>query len=203
MVANPRWNDRHMNSQYDDLHGTPMTEENFENLISIELPYHYELIDGVIYNMTGSSPRHSVLASRIDILLSEQIGADGLCRVHRDQFVFIPGRPSTVPDAVLTCDLADWDEEIHLKPFKIRSPLIVVEILSPGTEKFDRGEKFTRYKRCPSLEVYILVNQYKPHVEVYQRIRDWQQEIFVAGQIVQFDQFDLELALDAIYKGVL
>jgi Uma2 family endonuclease len=81
--------------------------------------------------------------------------------------------------------------------------LIVVEVLSPGTEKFDRREKFARYKRCLSLEVYILINQYKPHIEVYQRARDWQQEPYVAGQIIQFDRLDLELPVDAIYKGVL
>jgi Uma2 family endonuclease len=213
MVANPQRNDWHgnMNPQHDDayensmkdMHGTPMTEEAFEKLISVELPYHYELIDGVVYNMTGSSPRHSVLASRVDKLLSEQIGTSGPCRVHREQFVFIPGKPSVVPDAVLTCDLADWDEDTHLRPFKIRSPLIVVEVLSPSTEQFDRTEKFARYKLCPTLEVYILVNQYEPHIEVYQRSRDWQPELYVADQIVQFDHLDLELPLDALYEGVL
>jgi hypothetical protein len=47
---------------------------------------------------------------------------------------------------------------------------------------------------------YILINQYKRHVEVYQRVRDWQQELYIADQVVQFD---LEMSLDAIYKGVL
>jgi Uma2 family endonuclease len=213
MVANPQRNDWHgnMNPQHDDayensiedMHGILMSERDFERLISGETDYHYEWIDGVVYNMTGSSPRHSVIASRIDRLLSDQISNCGPCRVHRDQYVFIPGQPAAVPDIVLTCDTADWDEDKHLKPFKIQSPLIVVEVLSPSTERFDRTAKFARYKCCPSLEVYILVNQYKPYVEVYQRARDWQKELYIAGQIVQFDQLDLELPIDAIYEGVL
>lgn len=213
MVANPQRNDRHedMNPQHDDtygnsveeLRGIPMTEEAFELVLSVESPYRYEWIDGVIYDMTAPSPEHSIIASRIDRLLSEQIGTDGPCRVYREQSVLIPDKPSVTPDLVLTCDSADWDRDKRLQPFKVRTPLLVIEILSPSTQRFDRTEKFDRYKRCPSLEVYILINQYKRHVEVYQRVRDWQQELYIADQVVHFDQLDLEMPLDDIYKGVL
>src|SRR5205823_5137769 len=111
-------------------------------------------------------------------------------------------KPPVVPDVVLTCDPADWDDDKHLKPFKIQSPLIVVEVLSPGTQRFDRKEKFARYKCCPTLEAYILVSQRERYIEVYQRARDWQQERYTAGQVIQLDQLDLELSLDAIYKGI-
>ncbi len=213
MVANPQRNDRYkdMKPQDDDayentiedLHGIPMTEEAFELVLGVESPYRYEWIDGMIYDMTAPSPEHSIIASRIDRLLSDQIGTDGPCRVFRDQSVLIPDKPSVTPDLVLTCDSADWDRDKRLQPFKVRTPLLVIEILSPSTQRFDRTEKFDRYKRCPSLEVYILINQYKRHVEIYQRVRDWQQELYIADQVVQFDHFDLEMPLDAIYKGVL
>ena len=150
MAANPQ--------QY-DLHGIHMTEEAFERLISVESPYRYELINGIVYDMTGSTPEYSVIASNIEILLREQLGRSGPCHTHRGQYVAIPGKPPVVPDVVLTCDLADWDKDKRLKPFMIRSPLIVFEVLSPTTERYDRTEKFTRYMRCPTLEVYILVSQ--------------------------------------------
>jgi len=213
MLANPKRDDRdeEMNSQDDvayeqgeeELHGIPMTEEAFELVLSVENPYHYEWIDGVIYDMSNPSPEHSFIAGSIDALFREQIGTDGPCRVFRDQSVLIPDKPSVTPDLVLTCDSADWDRDKRLQPFKVRTPLLVIEILSPSTQRFDRTEKFDRYKRCPSLEVYILINQYKRHVEIYQRVRDWQQELYIADQVVQFDHFDLEMPLDAIYKGVL
>src|SRR5579885_575871 len=171
-------------------------------MISVESPYRYELIDGIVYDMTGSSPEHSVIAANVEGLLREQLGRSGPCRTHREQYVAIPGRPSTVPDIVLTCDRADWDKDKRLKPFKIRSPLIIVEVLSPSTERYDRTEKFARYMRCPTLEVYILISQEEQHVEVYRRSTGWQQERFPAGQVIKLDQLDLELPLDLIYEGI-
>jgi hypothetical protein len=73
------------NLQRDDLHGIYLTEEAFERLISVESPYRYELIDGVVYDTTGSTPEHSVIASNVEGLLREQLGRSGPCRTHRDQ----------------------------------------------------------------------------------------------------------------------
>jgi Uma2 family endonuclease len=213
MVANPKRDDRYedMNPQDDDayeksgeeLHGIPMTEEAFELVMSVESPYHYEWIDGVIYNMAPPSPAHSYIADNLVALFRDQIGTDGPCRVFREQAVLIPDRPSVTPDIVVICDSADWENGKLFQAAKFKSPLLVVEILSPSTQRFDRTEKFERYKRCPSLEAYILVTQYKRHVVVYQRVRDWQEELYVADQVIRFDQLDLELPLDDIYKGVL
>jgi Uma2 family endonuclease len=189
--------------QRDDLHGIYMTEEAFERLISVESPYRYELIDGVVYDTTGSTPEHSVIASNVEGLLREQLGRSGPCRTHRDQYVAIPGKPPVVPDVVLTCDRADWDKDKRLKPFMIQSPLIVVEVLSPSTERYDRTEKFARYMLCPTLEVYILVSQDEQHVEVYRRLMGWKQERFSTGQTVMLEQLDLELPVGLIYEGVL
>ncbi len=185
------------------LNEVPMTREEFERLLSVESPFHYELINGIVYDMTGSTPKHSTIAARIDYLLYEQLGDSGPCRTHRDQYVAIPDRPPVEPDVVLTCDLSDWDEDKRLQPFKIQSPLIVVEVLSPSTETYDRTEKFERYKRCPTLEVYILVSQYECRIEVYHRATGWKQECFTERQTIKLDQLDLELPLTRIYKGVL
>lgn len=193
MVANPQWY---------DLHGIAMTEEAFERMISVESPYRYELIDGIVYDMTGSTPEHSVIASNIEMLLREQIGGSGPCHTHREQYVAIPGKPPVVPDVVLTCDIADWDKDKRLKPFMIRSPLIAVEVLSPSTERYDRTEKFARYASCPTLEVYLLVSQDEQYVEVYRRSTNWKQERFSAGQIIKLEQLDLELPVESMYVGV-
>ncbi len=173
-------------------------------LIDGETHHKYELIDGTLYDMTGSSPKHSSLAGRIDMLFQIQMRRAGPCRTHRDQYVAIPGRKTPLcPDVVLTCDLADWDEEMYLKPFRIHSPLIVVEVLSPHTERYDRAGKFAEYQACETLEVYILVSQFEKLVEVYRRKKNWQQELFRPGQTIHLDQMDLELAVDEIYEGIL
>src|SRR5690348_7356319 len=104
------------------LHGLPMTEEAFEQLISVESPYRYELIDGLVYDMTGSSPEHTDIAYNVTEILKDQLGKQGPCRVYQEQFVSIPNKPTVVPDVVVTCDTADRDKKRRLKPFKIRSP---------------------------------------------------------------------------------
>ena len=172
-------------------------------MISVESPYRYELIDGQLYDMTGSTPQHSAIAGNIDGMLREQLGLGGPCRTHRDQYVAIPGKPPVVPNVVLTCDRIDWDKDKWQSPFKIRSPLLVFEVLSPSTARYDQTEKFARYRLCPTLEVYILVSQDERSVEVYRKAREWRQERFSARQTITLDQLDLEFPLDAIYAGVL
>lgn len=182
--------------------GIPMSEKDFERLISDETEFRYELIGSLVYNMTGSSPKHSDIAGQIDFLLRLQLGRRGPCRTHRDQYVAIPNHTSLCPDVVLTCDQKNWDDDLTTKPFRIQSPRLVVEILSPSTEKRDRGYKFTRYQLCSSLEVYLLVSQYEPRIEVYRRATDWQQEVFSTGQTISLDPLDLTLSIDEIYEGV-
>ncbi|WP_161982204.1 Uma2 family endonuclease [Dictyobacter alpinus] len=198
MAINPQ----HENGS-SSLHGIPVTEEGFEQLISLEGPYRYEFIAGVMYDMTGSSPEHADISSNLEYLLKEQLGRSGPCRVYREQYVFIPGQPSVVPDVVVTCDVGDRDKEKRMRPFKIRSPLIAIEVLSPSTEAYDRVEKFARYQHSPTLEVYILVSQDEKHVEMYRRATGWVQERFQEDQMIELDQLDLELPLSSIYEGVL
>ncbi|HWS85066.1 MAG TPA: Uma2 family endonuclease [Ktedonobacteraceae bacterium] len=191
------------NPQDYDLHGTPMAEEDFEQLVSGETSYRYELIDGILYNMTGSTPEHGDITGNIFSLIHAHIRRKGPCKVYQDQYVKIPNAPTVVPDVVVTCDRSDWEKDKRLRPFKIQSPCIVVEVLSPSTEKYNRKEKFARYKRCPSLEVYILAHQDSAHVEVYRRETDWRQEHFSSGQAIRLDQIGLNLLIDDIYEGVL
>lgn len=198
MVADPQHNDKII-SVYG---GIPMTAEAFEQLINIESPYRYELIDGVAYDMTGSTPEHADITFNIMASLKEQLGKQGPCRVYQEQYVFIPGEPSVVPDVVVTCDVGDWEKDKRLKPFKIRSPLLVVEVLSPSTASYDRSEKFKRYKQSPTLAVYMLVEQDERHVEVYRRATNWKRELFSSDHIIKLDQLDLILPMAAIYEGL-
>jgi Uma2 family endonuclease len=184
--------------------GVPMSDEDFERLISAETARKYELIDGILYDMTGSTPEHSSIAGRIDHLFQLQMARSGPCRTHRDQYVAIPGHKPVCPDVVLTCNIADWSKQYRSKPFRIHSPLIVVEVLSPGsTEDYDRNGKFERYRLCETLEVYILVSQTEHLVEVFRESNNWQKEIFTDGQTIHLEQLDLEFAIDDIYEGIL
>jgi Uma2 family endonuclease len=186
------------------LYGIPMTREAFEALISIEGPYNYELLGGRVYAMAPPSPEHSVISANITEILRAQLGKRGPCRVYQEQYVAIPGNnPSCQPDVVMTCDERDWDKKKRLMPFRVRSPRLVVEILSPSTESLDRGEKFARYILCPTLEVYMLVNQAEAYIEVYRQKNNWVEERYTENAVIMLETMNLELPLTAVYEGVL
>src|SRR5882762_4568708 len=127
MATHPRSDDT------EDLHGIEMSERDFEILINSDPEFHYEWHDGIVYNMSGCSPEHSDITSNITESLRIQFGKTGPCRVYQEQYVQIPGQRAPVsPDVVLTCNIADRDKKQRLKPFRVTSPLIVVEVLSPS-----------------------------------------------------------------------
>ncbi|MGH2482682.1 MAG: Uma2 family endonuclease [Ktedonobacteraceae bacterium] len=182
--------------------GIPISEADFERLVSDETEFRYELIGGLLYNMTGSSPEHADLAGQIESSFRLQLGRSGPCRSYQEQYVAIPGHTPLCPDVVITCAASDRDKNKRSKPFRIQSPRLIVEILSPSTEKRDRGYKFAHYQTCPTLEVYMLASQYEPRIEVYRLANDWQQEVFSAGQTINLDQLNLKMHIDEIYEGV-
>ena len=105
------------------------------------------------------------------------------------------------PDVTVSCDVADRRRGNNL----IRSPRIVVEVLSPSTEKFDRSEKFVAYQACPTIAEIVLVNQFTPYIEIWQREETssmWTHTCYVPGQEVVFASVDVRLAFHEIYAGI-
>jgi Uma2 family endonuclease len=104
----------------------------------------------VYFTSTG----YEFIQQRRNVVAVHPLHNDDVCSMH---------------DVVIICDVADRNREQRLKPFKIRSSLIVVEVLSPSTMTDDRTEKFARYKLCPTLEVYMLASQDEQYMEVYRK----------------------------------
>jgi len=106
------------------------------------------------------------------------------------------------PDAVVVC------EKIELypgNPKAIVNPLLIVEVLSPSTQAYDREGKFLRYKTLPSFKEYVLVRQDKPAVNAIFREKPtvWL-DTFAEGldSLISLKSIGCELSLENIYKGV-
>jgi Uma2 family endonuclease len=106
------------------------------------------------------------------------------------------------PDVTVSCDVTDRRRGIKL----IRSPRIVVEVLSPSTEKFDRGEKFLAYQACPTITEIVLVSQFAPYVEIWRRDEHdaaiWHYAHYSIGAEVEFTSVDIRLPMADIYREV-
>ncbi|MFO7562644.1 MAG: Uma2 family endonuclease [Enhygromyxa sp.] len=161
----------------------------------------HEFHDGEVFAMAGGSARHNMLALAVGAELRTVVAEHG-CRVlSSDQRIAAePLKRYVYPDAVVVC--GEMQTEPEAKDVLV-NPAVVVEVLSPSTEAYDRGVKWEAYQRLPSLTDYLLVTQTKPRVEHYRREPDgsWSYRVHEAGDTITLTN-QAQLAIDAIYEGV-
>jgi len=101
----------HQYEFYEDdppIHGLAMTVEAFEELIENAGPYHYEMMDGIVYNMAPASSEHALISLNIASSLKSQLASGTPCRAMQEQWVAVPGDEASVePDVVVTCNISD------------------------------------------------------------------------------------------------
>lgn len=148
-----------------------------------------EYIDGEIVAMTGATIRHNAIAGSFLVALYTRLRG-GPCRVFgSDLRVQIAGgRRYTYPDLLAYCgDPKTVDASLDT----LTNPVLIVEVLSPSTEAYDRGQKFTYYRSIESLQEYVLVAQDRMMVERFVRHGDlW---VFSA-----FSGLDAEVELTSV-----
>ncbi len=106
------------------------------------------------------------------------------------------------PHVTISCDVADRRRGIKL----IRSPRLVVEVLSPSTESIDRGAKLAAYQACPSIQEIVLISQFAQYVEGYLRDEEdrasWHHICYGPGDHVMLASIDVHFPIDELYKGI-
>jgi Uma2 family endonuclease len=115
----------------------------------------HEYFDGEIFAMAGASKTHNDIALNCALALRTTLRGSS-CRAYASdvRVVVQENRHYTYPDVVVSCDPTDQRDE-----YQIRQPLLIVEVLSDSTAKYDRAEKFLQYQKLPSLRHYILIHQ--------------------------------------------
>lgn len=160
----------------------------------------HEYIDGKIYAMTGGTLNHSEIAMNFGFLLKAHLRGGG-CRVlNSDARVNIVKSTDYVyPDVSVTCDERDKTTSQF-----ITHPCLIVEVLSPSTEAYDRGNKFRMYRRNPSLRDYVLVNANEMAVEIYHQDEDnkWDIINYQAGDLIELKSVDLTVSIEQIYEDI-
>jgi Uma2 family endonuclease len=160
----------------------------------------YEYVNGEVFAMTGGSIPHNDIALNIYRNLYPHLRARN-CRINvADVKVQISSySPYYYPDVIVSCDARD----LNARKF-IQFPKLIVEVLSPGTEAKDRGEKFSFYRTISTLEEYILVESEKIGVEYYRRGegRMWLYYPYTIGDIITIESIDFNCAVDLFYEGI-
>ena len=162
-------------------------------------PVRHEYVDGQMYAMAGASDRHNRIALNLASRLNDHLNG-GPCEVFiADMKVIVDPLVYYYPDVVVACDPPGGD------PYVRTQPHLIIEVVSPSTERIDRHEKWFAYRRVPSLLEYVLVLQDRMQVEVYRLQRDgeWTREIFAQPEEhVHFASVGFTLRVSAIYRNV-
>lgn len=127
----------------------------------------HEFLDGEIFAMAGGTPQHAAIAANVIAALHRQL-ASGACRVYSsDLRVRVPATGlTTYPDVSVVCGDRETDPQ---DPNTVINPTLLVEVLSPSTAAYDRGEKLAHYRQIPSLREVVLVDHAEPRLELWRR----------------------------------
>ncbi|HEU0015897.1 MAG TPA: Uma2 family endonuclease [Longimicrobium sp.] len=162
--------------------------------------FRSEYIDGRIVAMAGTPAPHNFIAGRIYAHLLSCIPDE--CRAYFSEIKvrIAPGTRYTYPDVAVACSPEYGDSVLDT----LLNPVLIVEVLSPSTEVYDRTEKFAAYRRIATLREYVLVSQERVLVECFRREGDlWR---FAAvddlSASLELESVPCSLPLRDIYRDV-
>ncbi|MDD5034005.1 MAG: Uma2 family endonuclease [Methylococcaceae bacterium] len=157
----------------------------------------YEYHAGEVYAMAGGSESHALISMNIGAALVNALrgkpcrvyGADMKLHIQKqDLFVY--------PDIQVLC------ENGVRHGLYVENPVLVVEVLSPSTESYDRGLKFERYRSIESLAYYLLIDQGRRHAELFERESDGSWRLTEPQERLVFPALEVELEVNEIYRQV-
>ena len=163
----------------------------------------HEYLNGEIFEMPGATQPHLRLSMKINRRLSEQLEGSECepyasdCRVRVEA-----GGLYTYPDLVVACREATF---LDAAVGTLVNPTLILEILSPSTEAYDRGRKFEHYRKIAALQEYVLVDQSSMKIEVFRRQPDgtWLLHVYTEPtDEARLESIGCSLKLADVYAGV-
>jgi Uma2 family endonuclease len=181
-------------------HRPNISVEEYLQLDRDSIEIRYEYIDGYVRMLAGGTLNHATISLNVARVLHSLLRGSS-CRVfNSDARVRLSEIRYVYPDVTVSCDRRDRGE-VDI----IQSPHLVVEILSTGTEDYDRGRKFTYYRECPTIQEYVLINTTRQAVEVCRRERNdlWILQVFGPDSDVELVSLGVHFPVSAVYEDVV
>lgn len=174
---------------------------NVDDYLSGELEsdIRHEYVDGEAYAMAGAGRAHNLIVTNLVARLRVKVRSTSCLVFAADMKVKVAAwNAFYYPDVVLGCDPSDDND------FYLESPCLIVEVLSPSTERIDQREKLLAYRTLASLREYVLIAQDKRHIDVYRRAGsgEWHHEVLGNGDSLRLECVSASLSLDEVYEDV-
>jgi Uma2 family endonuclease len=159
-----------------------------------EQPERYEFADGVVTMMTGGSAAHVTIAMNVAFALRDALRGSG-CRPFGSDMKVIANGTLRYPDVSVVCRPIDDKDD------RVTEPVVIIEVLSPTTERVDRGRKKFDYFATPSIRQYAIVEQDERRVDLYTRAEaGWTNEVITGDTPLSLLSIGVVLSLDTIYE---
>lgn len=161
----------------------------------------HELIDGYVYAMVGGSINHGTLISNIAGEIRNHLKGKP-CQVFSEGTKVKTSTPHkradyVYPDVVVDCTVEKADDN------RLTTPVLIFEVLSVSTRRYDETTKFQVYASIPTLQEYVLVDQSSAKIEIQRRRTNWAIEKYFLGDSITFDSIKLTLTIEEIYDRVV
>jgi Uma2 family endonuclease len=165
-----------------------------------------EYANGRIVGMSGGTIDHGIIGSNANIALGNAIDKKKLAciPINSEVRVYIDASDSFVyPDGMIVCGEIEISE---VDPHAITNPILIVEVLSKSTERYDRGDKFHKYCSLPSFQEYVLIDSKKPVVDVLYREdhASWRMVTTIGlDKEIYLHTLDTAISMEAIYRNTI
>jgi len=170
----------------------------------------YEYLDGFVFmlrppssayaehalvDMAGGSVAHAALCARIVTLVNVALGDSPCMAYTSDARMKLAEKRYLYPDVTVSCGQEAGS--------MLANPTVVIEVLSPTTEKRDRGAKFNAYKALPSVHEYMLIGSEYKTIEVHRREGNfWRQYHYREGDMVELASIGVSFPFDDVYRRI-
>jgi Uma2 family endonuclease len=134
----------------------------------------HEFHCGEIFAMAGGTANHSMICSNLVGSLGSQLRGHPCRRFDSNLRIRIDQDRYLYPDASIVCGEPQFEDEVQ---DVLLNPIVIFEVLSDSTQKYDRGHKFSYYRRLPSFREYLLISEDEPCIDRYYRHDDGNWEI--------------------------
>ena len=164
-------------------------------------PIKHEYRRGHVYAMTGAKNPHTIISSNLVRLLGNHLLNTPCLVLTSDIKVRLEEADCYYyPDVAVTCDERDTSS---MEDF-ILYPSLIIEVLSPSTASFDRGDKFVDYQTASSLQEYVLITQSEIRIECFRlnESGNWVSQTYGQGDRVEFMSANFSCAISEIYRKV-
>ncbi|WP_341735787.1 Uma2 family endonuclease [Microcoleus sp. CAWBG640] len=166
----------------------------------------HEYCNGEIITMSGGSEVHSAIACNLLIYLGFLLRDTDFRLYNSDLRVWIPEyQRGTYTDLMVVNGEPEFNAD---RTDEILNPLLIVEVLSPSTEAYDRTEKFRKYRSIPSFCEYLLVSQTEPYIEQYYNCDRpsgdrWQWQVYDGlDRAIVLHSLNIELPMSEVYRRI-